>query len=153
MSNPDTTTFVSHLVELRDRIVRIAAVVLVVFLALMPFASHIFDLLAAPMMQVLPTGAHMIATGVVTPFFIPIKITLVAAMLISLPWILYQVWAFVAPGLYAHEKKLIAPLVISSSILFIAGVLFCYFFVFQVVFSFINQFAPKSITVAPDIQS
>jgi len=151
--NQTTTTFISHLIELRDRIVRIAIVVLIVFIALMPFASEIFDLLAAPMMKALPTGAHMIATGVITPFLIPVKVTLMVAMLISLPWILYQIWAFIAPGLYAHEKKLIAPLVITSSSLFIAGVLFCYYFVFQVVFSFINQFAPKSIAVAPDIES
>jgi sec-independent protein translocase protein TatC len=154
MSENDTvTSFVSHLIELRDRMVRIFVVVIIVFLGLMPFTSEIFDLLAAPMMQALPAGAHMIATGVVTPFLIPVKITLVVALLISLPWVLYQVWAFVAPGLYAHEKKLIAPLVIGSSVLFLAGVAFCYFFVFQVVFSFVNQFAPKSIAVAPDIES
>lgn len=154
MSEDDTvTSFISHLVELRDRLVRISVVVIIVFLGLMPFASHIFDLLAAPMMQALPSGAHMIATGVVTPFLIPVKITLVVALLISLPWVLYQIWAFVAPGLYAHEKKLIAPLVIGSSVLFLAGVAFCYFFVFRVVFAFVNQFAPKSIAVAPDIEN
>ena len=146
-------SFISHLVELRDRLVRSAIVVVLVFLVLMPFAAEIFDLLAAPMMQALPAGAHMIATGVITPFLIPVKITLVLALLISLPWVLYQVWAFVAPGLYAHEKRLIAPLVISSSALFVAGVAFCYFFVFRVVFAFVNQFAPKSISVAPDIES
>ena len=146
-------SFISHLIELRDRLVRSAIVVVLVFLVLMPFASEIFDLLAAPMMQALPAGAHMIATGVITPFLIPVKITLVLALLISLPWVLYQVWAFVAPGLYLHEKRLIAPLVISSSALFVAGVAFCYFFVFRVVFAFVNQFAPKSISVAPDIES
>lgn len=151
--NENVTSFVSHLIELRDRLMRIAVVVIIVFLGLMPFASRIFDLLAAPMMQALPAGAHMIATGVVTPFLIPVKITLVVALLISLPWVLYQIWAFVAPGLYTHEKKLIAPLVISSSALFLAGVAFCYFFVFRVVFTFVNQFAPKSIAVAPDIES
>lgn len=146
-------SFISHLIELRDRLVRSAIVVILVFLVLMPFASEIFDVLAAPMMQALPAGAHMIATGVITPFLIPVKITLVLALLISLPWVLYQVWAFVAPGLYLHEKRLIAPLVISSSALFVAGVAFCYFFVFRVVFAFVNQFAPKSISVAPDIES
>ena len=151
--NDNLASFISHLIELRDRLVRISIVVVLVFLALMPFAAQIFDLLAAPMMQALPAGAHMIATGVITPFLIPVKITLVVALLISLPWVLYQIWAFVAPGLYAHEKRLIAPLVISSSLLFIAGVAFCYFFVFRVVFSFVNQFAPKSISVAPDIES
>lgn len=152
-SNDNLASFISHLVELRDRLVRISVVVVIVFLALMPFAAQIFDLLAAPMMQALPTGAHMIATGVVTPFLIPVKVTLVLALLISLPWVLYQIWAFVAPGLYAHEKKLIAPLVIASSGLFITGVAFCYFFVFRVVFAFVNQFAPKSISVAPDIEN
>lgn len=151
--NDTVTSFISHLVELRDRLVRISAVVIIVFLGLMPFASTIFDLLAAPMMQALPAGSRMIATGVITPFLIPVKITLVVALLISLPWVLYQLWAFVAPGLYAHEKKLIAPLVVGSSALFMAGVAFCYFFVFRVVFSFVNQFAPKSIAVAPDIES
>lgn len=151
--NQNVTSFVSHLIELRDRLMRIAVVVVIVFLGLMPFASRIFDFLAAPMMQALPSGAQMIATGVVTPFLIPIKITLVVALLISLPWVLYQVWAFIAPGLYTHEKKLIAPLVISSSALFMAGVAFCYFFVFRMVFVFVYQFAPKSISVAPDIES
>jgi sec-independent protein translocase protein TatC len=146
-------TFISHLVELRDRLIRASAAVLVVFLCLMPFASRIFDYLAAPMMNALPTGAKMIATGVITPFLIPIKITLLVAFIVALPWVLYQAWAFIAPGLYAHEKKLVAPLVISSSLLFVIGVAFCYFFVFGVVFKFINDFAPKSITVAPDIES
>jgi sec-independent protein translocase protein TatC len=146
-------TFISHLVELRDRMIRASAVVIVVFLCLMPFASRIFDYLATPMMNALPTGAKMIATGVITPFLIPIKITLLVAFIIALPWVLYQAWAFIAPGLYAHEKKLVAPLVISSSVLFVIGVAFCYFFVFGVVFKFINDFAPKSISVAPDIES
>ncbi|MCD6027215.1 MAG: tatC [Solimicrobium sp.] len=151
--NESAASFISHLIELRDRLVRISLVVIAVFLALMPFASSIFDLLAAPMMQALPAGAHMIATGVITPFLIPVKITLVVALIISLPWVLYQVWAFVAPGLYAHEKKLVAPLVVGSSALFMAGMAFCYFFVFRVVFTFVNQFAPKSIALAPDIES
>jgi len=146
-------TFISHLIELRSRIVKAAAVVLVVFLCLMPFAAHIFDVLAAPMIHALPAGSKMIATGVITPFLIPIKVTMLVAVLIALPWVLYQLWAFVAPGLYAHEKRLIAPLVISSSLLFVAGVAFCYFFVFGVVFPFINNFAPKSVSVAPDIDS
>jgi sec-independent protein translocase protein TatC len=146
-------TFISHLVELRDRMIRASAVVIVVFLCLMPFASRIFDYLASPMMNALPTGAKMIATGVITPFLIPIKITLLVAFIIALPWVLYQAWAFIAPGLYTHEKKLVAPLVISSSVLFVIGVAFCYFFVFGVVFKFINDFAPKSISVAPDIES
>ena len=146
-------TFISHLIELRNRLVRATAVVVVVFLGLMPFASKIYDMVAAPMMKALPPGSKMIATGVITPFLIPVKITMLLAFLIALPWVLYQAWAFVAPGLYAHEKKLVAPLVVSSSLLFITGVAFCYFFVFGVVFKFVNDFAPKSISVAPDIES
>ncbi|MDP9108392.1 MAG: twin-arginine translocase subunit TatC [Pseudomonadota bacterium] len=146
-------TFISHLVELRDRIIKAAAAVVIVFLCLMPWAGHIYDLLAYPMMVALPAGSKMIATGVITPFLIPVKVTLLVAFMIALPWVLYQLWAFIAPGLYTHEKKLIAPLVISSSILFVAGVAFCYFMVFGVVFRFVNNFAPKSISVAPDIDS
>lgn len=146
-------TFITHLVELRNRIVRAAVVVVIVFLCLMPWAAQIYDLLAYPMMIALPVGSKMIATGVITPFLIPVKVTLLIAFVIALPWVLYQMWAFVAPGLYTHEKKLIAPLVISSSMLFIAGVAFCYFLVFGVVFRFVNNFAPKSIAVAPDIDS
>lgn len=152
-ANAVEETFISHLVELRNRIMKASIAIIVVFLCLMPWASHIYDLLAAPMMMALPVGSKMIATGVITPFLIPVKVTLLVAFIIALPWVLYQVWAFIAPGLYAHEKKLIAPLVISSSILFIAGVAFCYFLVFGVIFRFINNFAPKSISVAPDIDS
>lgn len=146
-------TFISHLVELRNRIMRASAAVVVVFLCLMPWAGKIYDLLALPMMAALPTGSKMIATGVITPFLIPVKVTLLVAFIIALPVVLYQAWAFIAPGLYEHEKKLVAPLVVSSSLLFITGVAFCYFFVFGVIFKFINEFAPKSITVAPDIEN
>jgi sec-independent protein translocase protein TatC len=105
------------------------------------------------MMAALPEGSKMIATGVITPFMVPMKVTMMVAFLVSLPWVLYQTWAFVAPALYLHEKRLIAPLVISSSVLFILGVAFSYFFVFGTVFKFINDFAPKSISVAPDIEN
>lgn len=146
-------TFISHLVELRNRVMKASAAIILVFLCLMPWAGTIYDLLAMPMMNALPAGSKMIATGVITPFLIPVKVTLLVAFLVALPIVLYQAWAFVAPGLYAHEKKLVAPLVISSSILFVAGVAFCYFFVFGTVFRFVNDFAPKSISVAPDIES
>jgi len=148
-----TDTFISHLVELRNRVMKASIAIIIVFLCLMPWAGVIYDWLAMPMMLALPTGSKMIATGVITPFLIPVKVTLLLAFLIALPVVLYQAWAFIAPGLYTHEKKLIAPLVISSSILFIMGVAFCYFFVFGVIFKFINEFAPKSISVAPDIES
>lgn len=146
-------TFISHLVELRNRIMKASAAIIIIFLCLMPWAADIYDLLARPMMVALPAGSKMIATGVITPFLIPVKVTLLVAFVIALPWVLYQLWAFVAPGLYAHEKRLVAPLVISSSLLFIGGVAFCYFLVFGVVFNFINNFAPHSISVAPDIDS
>ena len=146
-------TFISHLIELRDRIVRAGGVLLLVFVCMMPWSGQIYDFLAHPMMTALPVGATMIATGVLTPFMVPLKVTLLAAFVVTLPWILYQAWAFVAPGLYTHEKKLVAPLVISSTILFMAGIAFCYFFVFNVVFKVINEWAPKSINVAPDIES
>lgn len=153
----DTTgageTFISHLVELRNRVMKASLAIIVVFLCLMPWAGSIYDWLAMPMMSALPAGSKMIATGVITPFLIPVKVTLLVAFIVALPVVLYQTWAFIAPGLYTHEKKLVAPLVVSSSILFIAGVAFCYFFVFGVIFKFINEFAPKSITVAPDIES
>lgn len=149
-------TFISHLIELRTRLVRASAVVLVVFIVLFavwPGAAAIYDFLAQPMMNALPEGSKMIATGVITPFMVPMKVTMMLALMISLPWVLYQAWAFVAPGLYTHEKRLVAPLIISSSALFILGVAFCYYFVFGTVFKFINEFAPKSISVAPDIEN
>jgi len=145
-------SFISHLVELRDRLLRAIVAVVVVFVCLMPWAGDIYDILAHPMMQALPEGTRMIATGVVTPFFVPVKVTLLVAFVIALPFVLYQAWAFIAPGLYAHEKRLGLPLVVGSTILFIAGMAFCYFFVFGTVFKFIAQFAPKSITPAPDIE-
>jgi sec-independent protein translocase protein TatC len=149
-------TFISHLIELRTRLVRASAVVLVVFIVLFavwPGAAAVYDFLAQPMMNALPEGSKMIATGVITPFMVPMKVTMMLALMISLPWVLYQAWAFVAPGLYTHEKRLVTPLIISSSALFILGVAFCYYFVFGTVFKFINEFAPKSISVAPDIEN
>ncbi len=149
-------TFISHLIELRTRLVRASAVVVAVFVVLFmvwPGAAQVYDFMAQPMMQALPEGSKMIATGVITPFMVPVKLTMMLALLVSLPWVLYQGWAFVAPGLYTHEKRLVAPLIISSSLLFLLGVLFCYFFVFGTVFKFINDFAPKSISVAPDIEN
>lgn len=146
-------TFVSHLVELRNRVLKATVAILVVFFALMPWAGAIYDLLALPMMAALPEGSRMIATGVITPFLVPVKVTLLMAFIIALPVVLYQAWAFIAPGLYTHEKRLVLPLVLSSSILFIAGVAFCYYLVFGMVFKFINEFAPASISVAPDIES
>jgi sec-independent protein translocase protein TatC len=147
--------FVAHLVELRDRLIKamIAVGIVAGALFLYPGPGALYDLLAAPLVAHLPKGATLIATSVISPFLVPLKILLMAAFLIALPVVLYQVWAFVAPGLYSHEKKLVMPLVISSTLLFFLGVGFCYFFVFGQVFSFIQGFAPKSITAAPDIEA
>ncbi|RJG02307.1 twin-arginine translocase subunit TatC [Noviherbaspirillum sedimenti] len=148
-------SFISHLFELRNRIMKASAGILIVFgiLMLMPGPGAIYDFLAQPMIAALPPGSKLIATGVITPFLVPMKITLLAAFMVALPWVLYQAWAFVAPGLYAHEKRLVAPLVISTSVLFLFGVAFCYFLVFGQVFKFIYTFAPQSISFAPDIEN
>jgi sec-independent protein translocase protein TatC len=147
--------FVSHLVELRDRLIRALIAVGIAFgvLCLWPGPAGLYDLLAAPLVATLPKGATLIATNVISPFIVPLKITLMAAFLLALPVVLYQAWSFVAPGLYSHEKKLVLPLVVSSTLLFFIGVGFCYFFVFGQVFKFIQGFAPKSITAAPDIEA
>jgi sec-independent protein translocase protein TatC len=145
-------TFISHLVELRDRLLHSIIAVGVVFFCLFPWASELYDLLAYPMMRTLPQGSKMIATGVITPFLIPVKVAAMIAFVIVLPYVLYQAWAFVAPGLYSHEKKLVLPIVVASTVLFMLGIAFCYFFVFGVVFDFVNKIAPASITVAPDIE-
>ncbi len=147
--------FVQHLIELRDRLVKATIAVLVAgaALAIYPGPAELYDLLAAPLVAQLPAGATLIATSVISPFLVPLKILLMTAFLLALPVVLYQVWAFVAPGLYSHEKKLVLPLVVSSTLLFMVGVAFCYFFVFGQVFKFIQSFAPKSITAAPDIEA
>jgi sec-independent protein translocase protein TatC len=148
-------TFISHLVELRDRMLRALLAVAIAFLVLFfyPGAAAIYDILAHPLMQALPEGTKMIATGVVTPFLVPVKITAMVAFMAALPYVLYEAWAFVAPGLYQHEKRFALPLIVTSTLLFLGGVAFCYFFVFGKVFAFINNFAPKSITPAPDIEN
>ena len=146
--------FVSHLVELRDRLIRSAIAVGVAFavLAFWPGMGPLYDLLAAPMTAHLPQGTKLIATNVISPVLVPLKITLMAAFLLVLPYVLYQVWAFVAPGLYSHEKKFVLPLVVSSTLLFFVGVAFCYFIVIPAMAKFIQAFAPTAITAAPDIE-
>lgn len=148
-------SFISHLVELRERLLRAIVAVAVVFggLCLWPGPGHIYDLLALPLTSALPEGTKMVAIGVITPFMVPLKVTLLVAFVLALPVVLYQLWAFIAPGLYAHEKRLALPLVVASYVLFLLGVTFCYFFVFGQVFRFIAGFAPKSITPAPDIEA
>lgn len=148
-------SFISHLVELRGRLLKAMLVFLVVFIGLMvyPTAGGIFDALAAPLRNALPEGTKMIATGVVAPFMVPVKLTAMVAFVLSLPYSLYQAWAFIAPGLYKHEKRLALPLIVSSTVLFLVGIAFCHFFVFGKVFAFINSVAPSSITPAPDIEA
>ena len=147
--------FVQHLIELRDRIIKatLAIGIAALLLAIFPGPAALYDVLAAPLVATLPKGATLIATSVISPFLVPLKILMMTAFLLALPFVLWQLWAFVAPGLYSHEKKLVLPLVVSSTLLFFIGVAFCYFFVFGQVFKFIQSFAPKSITAAPDIEA
>ncbi len=146
--------FVSHLIELRDRLIRASIAVGIVFAALCfyPGPSGLYDLLAAPLVKHLPAGATLIATNVISPILVPLKIALMAAFMVALPYVLYQTWAFVAPGLYSHEKRMMLPLVVSSTLLFFVGVAFCYFLVIPSMSAFIQSWAPKSITAAPDIE-
>ena len=152
----DQESFMSHLVELRQRLMRAVGavgVLFVIFAFAWPGAGAIYDFLAIPLMSALPQGAKMIATGVITPFMVPVKVAALAAFVVALPYVLYQAWAFVAPGLYEHEKKLAMPLIVASTVLFLLGMAFCYYIVFARVFSFIHAFAPASITPAPDIDA
>lgn len=146
-------SFFSHLIELRTRVIRMLLAVLGVFvvLTIFPGTGAVYDFLAQPMVNTLPENHTMIATGVITPFLVPLKVTLLLAFVIALPVVLYQAWAFVAPGLYRHEKRLVLPLILASTLLFFVGMLFCYYVVFNTVFQFIAMVAPQSITVAPDI--
>lgn len=153
MSVEESQPLISHLVELRNRLLKAVICILVVFCALVYWANDIYTLLANPLTERLPDGATMIATNVVTPFFTPIKLTAIVAVFLSVPYILYQVWAFVAPALYKHEKRLVYPLLISSSILFYAGVAFAYYVVFPLIFGFLTTTAPEGVVMATDINS
>ncbi|HEY8907832.1 MAG TPA: twin-arginine translocase subunit TatC [Rhodoferax sp.] len=144
-------SFIAHLVELRSRLMNAVVAVLLVFICLFPWASNLYTLLAEPLLSKLPKGGQMIATDVTTPFFVPLKVALMAAFLIALPYILYQIWRFVAPGLYEHEKRLVWPLIIASTILFFCGMSFAYFVVFPIVFGFITASAPMGVAVMTDI--
>lgn len=144
-------SFISHLIELRSRLLRIVVVFLAVLIGLLPFANKIYTLLAHPLLAKLPADGQMIATAVTTPFFVPMKVAMLAAFIISLPHTLYQAWAFIAPGLYLHERRFMAPIVITSTLLFFAGMAFAYFLVFPVVFGFITSTAPEGVAVMTDI--
>jgi len=152
MSNGGDESFISHLIELRDRLLKIIFAVLIVFFALFYWASDIYTLLARPLLAALPADGKMIATDVVGVFLVPVKVTLLVSFLVALPYVLYQVWAFVAPGLYSHEKRLVLPLVITSSILFFVGMAFAYFVVFPSVFKFMAAIAPQGVAWMTDIE-
>jgi len=145
-------TFISHLVELRDRLLRAILAVLIVFLCLFPWAKDLYTLLAQPLLAVLPHGGQMIATDVVGVFLVQMKVALLVAFVIALPYVLYQIWAFVAPGLYTHEKRLVLPLIFTSTVLFITGMAFAYFLVFPVVFKFMASIAPEGVAWMTDIE-
>ncbi|TCN77994.1 twin-arginine translocase subunit TatC [Shewanella fodinae] len=144
---------ISHLLELRNRLLRATASVLIVFLAIVYWAKDIYHYMAVPLLKALPSGGTMIATDVAAPFFAPFKLTLVLAFFIAIPYVLYQIWAFVAPGLYKHEKRLISPLLFSSTILFYLGICFAYYVVFPLVFGFFANASPEGVQVATDINS
>lgn len=143
--------FLQHLIELRDRLIRVMIAVLVVFVCLFPWAKDLYAILAQPLISALPSGGQMIATDVVGVFLVPMKVTIMVAFLITLPYVLFQVWAFVAPGLYQHEKRLVLPLVFSSVLLFFIGMAFAYFLVFPTVFKFMSSVAPEGVAWMTDI--
>lgn len=149
----EENSLISHLIELRSRILRAVLSVLLVFLCLAYFANDLYQMLADPLLQALPENSSMIATDVASPFFAPFKLTMVLSFFIAIPYVLYQVWGFVAPGLYRNEKKMVAPLLASSTILFYTGMAFAYFVVFPIAFAFFTSAAPEGVTVATDINS
>ncbi|MEZ3501173.1 Sec-independent protein translocase subunit TatC [Pantoea sp. KPR_PJ] len=153
MAVEDTQPLISHLIELRKRLLYCIAAVFVIFMALIYFANDIYHLVASPLISQLPTGASMIATDVASPFFTPIKLTIIVSVFLAVPVILYQVWAFVAPALYRHERKLVMPLLFSSTMLFYVGVAFAYFVVFPLAFGFFAKTAPQGVTIATDIKN
>ena len=144
-------SLIAHLIELRTRLLHSVIALLLIFVCLFPWASDLYALLAQPLLAKLPKGGQMIATDVITPFIVPLKVALMTAFLIALPYLLYQVWRFVAPGLYAHEKRLVVPLIAASVMLFFCGMAFAYFVVFPVVFGFITASAPVGVAVMTDI--
>ncbi len=150
---PDQQTFVSHLVELRSRLVKVVVTILVIVIVQLPFAGKIYTLMAAPVMKYLPEGSSMIATGVLSPFLTPFKMVFILSLIIAMPVVLYQIWAFVAPGLYKHEKRIARPLLFSSIFLFYLGCFFAYFVIFPILFQFIPAISPVGVNYMPDINS
>ncbi len=148
-----TETFISHLLELRNRLLKIVLGLVVCAIAFLPFSNELYTWLAQPLLSHMPAGTQMIATAVTTPFLVPMKVSTLVAIVVSLPYTLYQAWAFVAPGLYAHERRFIGPLIVASTLLFLAGMAFAYFAVFPVLFGFITASAPEGVAVMTDIGS
>ncbi|MFY8275291.1 twin-arginine translocase subunit TatC [Pseudoalteromonas sp. SSDWG2] len=153
MSETQASGFIAHLVELRNRLVRALLSVLVIFIALVYFANDIYAFVAAPLLDHLPENSHMIATDVTAPFFTPFKLTLFVALFAAIPFILHQVWSFIAPGLYQHEKRMLIPVLLSSILLFYSGIAFCYFIVLPIVLGFFTGIGPEVMTLTPDISS
>lgn len=154
LDNPaNDQPLMAHLIELRERTVKAAISVLIVFVAMSPFMKEIFDWLSKPLMVALPDGAKLLSTGVVAPFMVPLKVTLFCAFVVALPYVLYQFWAYIAPALYKREKRLALPVIVSSVLMFAVGMAYCYFVVFRMVFQFIAGFSPDSVNFAPDIDS
>ncbi|MCL1035571.1 twin-arginine translocase subunit TatC [Shewanella corallii] len=144
---------IAHLLELRTRLLHAVAAVMLVFLCLVYWAQDIYHYVATPLLEVMPQSGSMIATDVAAPFFAPFKLTLILSFFIAIPYVLYQIWAFIAPGLYKHEKRLVMPLLFSSTMLFYLGMAFAYFIVFPVVFGFFTSVAPEGVNIATDINS
>jgi sec-independent protein translocase protein TatC len=149
----DQQTFISHLIELRGRLVKVVITILVIVIVQLPFAGKIYSMMAQPVMAYLPEGSSMIATGVLSPFLTPFKMVFILGIILSMPIILYQIWAFVAPGLYKHEKRIARPLLFSSIALFYLGCLFAYFVIFPILFQFIPSISPVGVNYMPDINS
>lgn len=150
-SNGKEQTLLDHLIELRDRLLHMVLAILILFLVLFPFSEQIFSTVAQPLLALMPEDTSMIATSVTSPFLVPFKLVLLLAVLLAVPYLLHQLWAFVAPGLYSHEKKLAAPLLISSVLLFYCGIAFAYFVVFPLLFAFFIAVAPEGVAVMTDI--
>jgi len=145
-------TFVQHLIELRDKLLHSVIAILVVFLGIFPFANEVYGFIAAPIINVLPADTNIIAIGVISPFLTPLKMALIFAVYLAMPYLLYQIWSFIAPALYKHERQMIIPLIVSSTILFYAGILFSFYVVFPVIFGFLSSVGPSIVDFTPDIQ-
>jgi sec-independent protein translocase protein TatC len=145
-------TFVQHLIELRDKLLHSVIAIFIVFLGIFPFANEVYSFIAAPIINVLPADTNIIAIGVISPFLTPLKMSLIFAVYLAMPYLLYQIWSFIAPALYKHERQMIIPLIVSSTILFYAGILFSFYVVFPVIFGFLSSIGPSIVDFTPDIQ-